>query len=78
MLPLFMQSAGSRPVDGGILGKHFGPLSLDGSSRLREPDLETSNPDSQSQTLESERRRVTTGLNGGEGLSVHQAHLASA
>lgn len=59
----------------GIFGKHFGPLSLDGSSRLREPDLENCNPDSQSQTLETERRRVITDLNCGEVLSVHQTHL---
>lgn len=59
----------------GIFGKHFGPLSLDGSSRLRQPDLENCNPDSQSQTLETERRRVTTDLNCGEVLSVRQTHL---
>lgn len=75
MLSLFMQSAGSRRSGRGIFGKHFGPLSLDGSSRLREPDLENRNPDSESQTLETERRRVTTDLNGAEVLSVHQTHL---
>lgn len=50
-------------------------LSLDGSLRLRQPDLENRSPDSESQTPATQRRRRTTDLNGGEVSSDRQTHL---